>query len=174
MRSNNEFDIPFEGLKLGKHEFSLEMMDTFFAEREDAEIEHGFVRVLFVLDKRETMMVGSFELEGHVVTPCDRCTELIQVPVQTTAQIVFKFGDEPSEDENLVVVEPHEFTLKLAPICYELLICSLPARIIHPEGECNEEMLDLLDQYMGYEDASEDEEIDEADPRWEALKKLKK
>lgn len=171
--SNSEFDVPFEGLKLGKHQFELEMDETFFKDITDSFIEKGSVKVTFVLDKRETMMVGDFELNGEVIAPCDRCTELIEVPVQTSAQIVFKFGEEPSEDENLVVIQSHEFKLQLAPICYELLVVSLPARITHPEGACDEEMLDLLDQYSGYEQEVEDVD-EEVDPRWEALKKLNK
>ena len=176
MRSNSEFDIPFEGLKLGKHAYELEMTDAFFASFADARIEQGSVQVLFQLDKRETMMVGDFELKGHIVTQCDRCTDLMEYPVQTSAQLIFKFGDEPSEDENLIVVQSHEFQLNLAPICYELLVVSLPARIVHDEGECNQEMLNLIEQYTGYEDADEeDEQIEEEiDPRWEALKKFKK
>jgi uncharacterized metal-binding protein YceD (DUF177 family) len=179
MGSNSEFDIPFEGLKLGKHSFDLEMTEAFFTDLADSMIERGNVRVSFVLDKRETMMVGDFEMEGCVVAACDRCTDLMEVPVRTSAQIVFKFGDEPSEDENLVVIESHEFNLKLAPLCYELLVVSLPARIVHPEGECNEEMLALINQYSGYEyiqDEVDNEELtdEEVDPRWEALKNFKK
>ena len=52
---------------------------------------------------------------------------------------------------------------------------ALPYRSVHPEDECNEEMLELLEEYSGYyeEDTDEDnDDDDDIDPRWEALKKL--
>jgi uncharacterized metal-binding protein YceD (DUF177 family) len=56
------------------------------------------------------------------------------------------------------------------------MVVALPSRTVHPEDECNEEMLDLLEEYSGYyEDESDEEnndEDDDIDPRWEALKKL--
>ena len=51
---------------------------------------------------------------------------------------------------------------------------------MHPKGECNQEMLEAMDDYLMVEsdevEPSEDENVDdqEIDPRWEELKKLKK
>ena len=74
----------------------------------------------------------------------------------------------------------------------ELINVSLPVRAVHDEGECSEEMLDLIDEYVVNseeqfddefydelddeltEEDAEDEESGEIDPRWDALKKLKK
>ena len=66
---------------------------------------------------------------------------------------------------------------------------------MHDEGECNDDMLDLLDEYVVNADDDSDDELyeeldeelesestaedeedvsEEIDPRWEALKNLKK
>lgn len=62
---------------------------------------------------------------------------------------------------------------------------SLPLRSIHDEGECNEEMIEQLKEYVLVEekfdneddedlsDDSEDEDNDDIDPRWSVLKGLK-
>jgi len=61
---------------------------------------------------------------------------------------------------------------------YEFICLLIPSRKIHPEGECNQEMLKVMDNYLIVESKdveSEDQEEDdeEVDPRWAALNKLK-
>ena len=171
MRSNDDFDIPFEGLKLGKHSFEFEITDKFFANITFSSIERGKVKLTFKLEKKETMMVGDFDFDGFVVKSCDRCTDALDVPVKLKAQLIFKYGEEQSTDENLVVIEPSEYKLRLAPICYELIEVNLPQRNIHPEGKCNKEMLSLIEKYSKV--LNDNKDTDCLDPRWEALKKIK-
>lgn len=184
MSSNSEFIIPFEGLKRGKHKFKFHITNTFFEGLTYSIIQGGDIKVDFVLEKRETMMVGQFEMEGTVQKPCDRCTELMDVSISVSHQIIYKFGDEISEDENLIVLPFSAFEIDLSSSIYELLTVALPSRTVHNEDECNEEMLDLLDQYidpLGNDDEDDDEdyededdsEDDDNDPRWNQLKNLK-
>lgn len=171
MSSNREFDIPFEGLKNGKHDFSFEITDAFFEELDYSIIKGANVHVDFLLEKKETMMIGSFEMEGVVEKPCDRCTEIMEVPLTVSHQMYYKFGEEDSGDENLIVLPKSAFSFSIAPTIYELLTVALPSRTIHKEGECNEEMLHLIEEYEG---SSEEIESDEdVDPRWNKLKNLK-
>jgi len=47
---------------------------------------------------------------------------------------------------------------------YELTTVSLPSRMVHPKGECNEEMIELLSKYsLQKEDSEEDDDWDEDD-----------
>ena len=177
MRSNREFVIPFEGLKLGKHVFNLNVTDSFFADLEYALIEKGNVDIVFELEKKEVMMIGQFHLQGHVEKPCDRCTEMMQVSIDGSFQVIFKFSEGESEDENLITLAPHEFELKLAPICHEFITVLLPSRVIHEDGDCNEEMVELLKKYTlgsaeDWEDEEGDDGDDDIDPRWSTLKDL--
>ena len=57
---------------------------------------------------------------------------------------------------------------------------SLPARSVHPENECNQEMVEYLNEYVVNSDEEDNIEINDEtfedepiDPRWQALKKLK-
>lgn len=172
MSSNSEFIIPFEGLKRGKHRFEFHITDTFFEGLTYSIIQGGDIKVDFVLDKKETMMVAQFEMEGTVQKACDRCTELMDNQVSVSHQIIYKFGEEESEDENLIVLPISAFEIDLSTSIYELLTVALPSRTIHNEDECNEEMLDLLDKYV---DTSTDNDTEDNnnDPRWNKLKNLK-
>jgi hypothetical protein len=61
------------------------------------------VKVALLLEKKETMLVGNFTLTGFVTSMCDRCNDVIEVPVKGNFRLVYKFGLEISDDESLIV-----------------------------------------------------------------------
>jgi len=193
MQETTNFDLLFEGLKVGQHYFDYEVGKMFFANFDDIGISNAALSVRLELDKRETMMVTQFGIEGGVTVACDRCTADMQYQLALKEQIIFKFSDEVSEDENLVNIASHEFKIDLAPIIFELIIANMPIRNVHPFGECDEEMMGALEKFGVVEYDEEDYEYDEedyddelneevneeiddseqVDPRWSALKNLK-
>lgn len=186
-----EFVIPFVGLKLGSHSFEYSVETTFFEDIEYSIIHAGKVQVDLVLEKKETMLIGTFSAQGMVSTNCDRCNDPVNVPVKGSFQLIYKFDSEESDDETLVVLHPEAYEVDVKPAIYELITVSLPVRLLHDEGECNEEMLAALSEYLinpdddsEDDDESEDDEDweddedndgdddDDIDPRWSALKNL--
>ena len=90
------------------------------------------------------------------------------VPVNGEMRIIYKFGNESSDDENLIVLEPDAYEIDVAAPFYELLVISLPTRVLHPEGGCNEEMMELYNSLIinaGEPDDIDDEEWD--DEEWD-------
>lgn len=193
MKSNKEFIIPFIGLKVGFHDFNFEIHDAFFEEVEYSIIHKGNVTVSLTLEKKETMLIGEFQIGGTVSASCDRCNDPLDVPVKGTFRLVYKFDNETSDDESLIVLHPDAYELDVRDNIYELITVSLPARLTHPMGECNEEMIELLKKYSGQpesveedfdddddwddedweeEDDDDDDDDDPVDPRWSALKNL--
>jgi uncharacterized metal-binding protein YceD (DUF177 family) len=153
--------IPFVGLKIGTHCFDFELDNSFFVSFEGSPIEDATVNSSVVLEKKETMMIATYSVNGTVETACDRCNDPISVPVNGEMRIIYKFGDESSEDENLIVLNPDAYEIDVAPQFYELLVISLPTRILHPEGGCNEEMMELYNSLII--NAGEPDEIDDED-----------
>lgn len=193
MKSNKEFIIPFIGLKVGFHDFNFEIHDAFFEEVEYSIIHKGNVTVSLTLEKKETMLIGEFQIGGTVSASCDRCNDPLDVPVKGTFRLVYKFDNETSDDESLIVLHPDAYELDVRDNIYELITVSLPARLTHPMGECNEEMIELLKKYSGQpesveedfdddddwddedweeEDDDDGDDDDPVDPRWSALKNL--
>ena len=84
--------------------------------------------------------------------------------------VYFVFGDEESEDENLIVIPRESYEIDVQQSMYEMIMLALPARSAHKKNECNEEMVQLLQKYTSNQDSKEKEE--NIDPRWEALKNL--
>lgn len=183
------FVIPFVGLKIGMHTFEFDITDAFFEQVEYSLIEKGNVHVTLNLEKKETMMIGDFTIEGKVEAICDLCNDPVDVEIEGEYQLIFKFDDKPTDDETLIIVYPEEFEIDLRENILELITVSLPKRTVHPEGECDSEMLELLNEYrVNSDDDDFDDDFDEeedtedtpdddddyVDPRWAALKGLNK
>ena len=161
--NDNEFIIPFVGLKQGKHVFEFDITDAFFDTFEYSIIQKGKVHIEFTLDKKDTMMVGEFQVEGSVETSCDRCNDSIEVPIEGEFRLVYKFDNKEFEDEALVIIYPEEYELHIKDTLLEFMTVLLPIRTIHPQGECNEEMLKLLNEYLitSLDEDEDDEDLDD-------------
>ena len=83
------------------------------------------------LEKKETMLIVTFNLNGTVGIPCDRCTDEVEHTLADDYKWVYKFGTEESGDENLIVMHPDTYEIDFAEGLYELAIVSLPNRISH-------------------------------------------
>ena len=164
----NTFKIPFVGLKPGKHEFEFDVDNSFFETLSYSLIEKGNLKVWLDLEKKETMLLASFYVDGAVEMVCSRCNEPMDAEVEGELEIIYKFGHESYDDENLIVISPDSFEIDVTQPIYELIIVSLPSRPVHEEGKCDEEMVKLLEKFQ----AKEKKENDNSDPRWSALKNL--
>jgi len=170
----SEYAIPFVGLKTGIHTYEFEINDSFFEGFEYSIIQKAKIHVNLELEKKETMLIGIFTLNGEVYAPCDRCNGPAAAPISGDFQLIYKFDTEPTNDEMLVVVPPEANEIDVSGNILELINVSLPARLVHEEDECDETMLELLDEYSWSEkEIGDDEEDDDIDPRWDKLKDIK-
>lgn len=163
------FEIPFVGLKNGIHEFEFEIDDQFFESLPYSLIEKGRLKAFLSLEKKETMLLAYFEIDGTVEMDCARCNVAMDYPISGEMELIYKFGHEEIEDENLIVISPDSYEIDVRQPLYELIIVSLPSRPVHEEGECDEEMVKLIEKFQSKTNNTND---DETDPRWSALKNL--
>jgi uncharacterized metal-binding protein YceD (DUF177 family) len=161
MNWKKDFLWPFSGLKIGCHETQILLPEAFFKELDQFEIISGEGEISAKLEKKETMLLLSLNLEAQLTAGCDRCSETLCFAVTGTMDLVYKFGDEPSFDESLVVLPKDAFQLDLFQPCFELAVISLPTRYVHSEQECNQEVIKLLQKTQN----------ESTDPRWDSLKK---
>ena len=171
MEKNNEFLIPVSGLALGSHTYQFEINDGFFAEREYSEIQHGKVEVSLDIDRQETLMVLHFGIEGTVRVACDRCADEFDLPIRDEREFFLKFGTENAQESDDVEVVPAEQAdYDISSLVYEFIILAVPMHRVHPEGQCNPEVMAMLTAEQTVEETEEENEID---PRWVALKNIK-
>jgi len=173
VKTLKEFDIKFTGLSLGKHSFDFEVKKTFFEAFEYSDIQNGEAQVNVALERMSSMMILEFDLSGKVDFPCDKCLDDVSVELEENYFKLFvKFGDDDfDETDEVIVVPTSEYAINIAQYVYEFINLSLPGKKVHPEGECNQEMVEKLGKYIVEE--SVDEEEEETDPRWDALKNIK-
>lgn len=186
---NRYFIIPFVGLKIGKHHFEYEIDDTFFESMDYSLVHSGMLQAELELDKKETMLIANFAVSGYVDTSCDRCNAPMQLDIDGSYRLIYKFGLEEEEDEALIVLRPEAYEIDVTSPIYELIISLLPLRKTHLEDECDEEMQLLFQKHIvnvdeeEYDDEDEDwdeeddweddeEPIKPIDPKWSALKNL--
>lgn len=173
MKVLREFHISFAGLKDGQHSFDFQIGKAFFEAFEEDRIEDSKIRLKLKLNKSDSMLQWDFEFDGEVEIACDRCTGLFWHPIELEEMLIVKFGPETIEEsENVLVLNETEHEIHLEQYIYEFISLSLPMRLTHPEDEegnsdCNMEFLE------NFENDTEPEE-EEIDPRWAALKNLKK
>ena len=166
------YSIPIKGLKVGIHHFKFTVDSAFFSRFEDSPIEEGEFRFDLQLDKRPDMLILDFELSGHVKAECDRCTAMIDLPLNDSRELIVKYGeaDEAEEDDDEVVFihrESSEFNV--AKYLYELAVLALPITNIYdcqndPNPPCNFDILKFLNH---------EADAQKPDSVWDALKDLK-
>lgn len=180
MKSLQQYSIPFTGLKLGIHDFEFEVNDAFFNEFEYSLVKSGSLKVDLELDKQETMMILNFHISGEMKLGCDVCLADYPYSVEIKERQIVKLnGSEDLEDdtEEIIVLKRSETEINVATLIYEFINLAAPyISRCSDEGNtewCDLEMITKLQQLApGPKEAVEEEEI--ADPRWEALKKIKK
>lgn len=165
------FTIPFVGLKLGLHEFEFEIDKSFFETLPFSLIEDGLLKAYLGLEKKETMLIANLGIEGNIYTSCDRCTDDLIQQIDGELTLYYTFGEEESEDENLIILPLESYQIDIAQPLYELISLSMPSKLVHDNAQCNEEMVALLSKYQ-QPSKSEKDKDQEIDPRWSALKNL--
>lgn len=171
MGNTKDYVISFRGLKLGDHEFEFQISDSFFETFEYSRTKKGDIALKVILNKAENMLNLNLNLKGKVSVGCDSCGEDLDFPLDFTEHLIVKFSDEEQEDSNEVVFLPHStYEINLIQFIYEYLSLALPMRITHPENEEGDPscQVDVVEEFEDFQEQDE-----EMDPRWDALKKLK-
>ena len=153
-------------------EFSHGVRDNdFFAGMDYSEVKQGKVSVKLDIDRQETMLTLHFDLKGSVRVPCDRCADEFDQPIESQQDFFLKLGTEnaqESDDVAVVSADLNEYDIR--PLVYEYIILAIPMHRVHPEGQCNPEVIAMLNREEA--PAEEEETPDTVDPRWAALKDI--
>lgn len=183
--------LPLKTLSIGVQEFNYHLDAAFFNDVEATDVREASVDAVVKVDRKDDEIYQlSFEFSGEITIPCDRCLDDMQLPVATTYNLTVKEGEEYDDsDDEVLVIPGHWRELDLTPLMRDTVLLTIPIMHAHPEGECNPQMLDRLEQIRAV-NITDDEQLydpeagvdneetannssDDIDPRWAALKKLK-
>lgn len=124
------------------------------------------------------MLILNFDISGTIDLSCDRCLAEYPQQVNITEQQIAKFSDEELIDnEDIITLTKNDHEIDIAGLVYEYINVAVPfITVCDDEGNttyCDTDMLDRINKLSaGNEEQQQNNE--EADPRWDALKKLNK
>ena len=172
MCSLESFKIELKDLKEPKTVLEYNLDNSYFEAINSPEVKHGVVRVVVSIRKTDSFLELLFNTEGTVQISCDRCLDEMDQDIKTENRLVVKYGDEYSEEDDIVTIPEDEGILDVAWFIYEFIALNIPIKHVHAPGKCNREMLDLIEKHSVTR--SDDGKIEgDIDPRWRELEKLK-
>lgn len=166
------YNIAFTGLKLGKHQFKFEINQAFFdLFGTEQEFFNPEIDINVLLEKHSTFLEFWIDINGTVQLICDISNDEFSHPVENEMKILVKQGEEYDDSNEEVITIPHtDSDFNIAHLAYELVTLSIPMKKIAPD--LDDDYQKILDQYSPKIE-KEEEQAEDIDPRWEALKKLK-
>ena len=171
--------------------FEYRLDNEFFANIDGPEVQRGKVDVTLGVKRTATVFELKFHLSGVIYIPCDRCLDDMEHFIDTDEELFIKLGHEYIEEsDNMLTIPENDGELNVAWFLYEFIALTIPIKHVHPYGKCNKEMSERL-QKMSAKRIDDDDDIEEdmpdfindattqeeeqpTDPRWDALKKLKR
>jgi uncharacterized metal-binding protein YceD (DUF177 family) len=169
MKDLKEFNIPFVGLKEGKHLFQYKVDNTFFELYDYNEFEKSSINVTLEFVKKSTLFELEFTASGSVNVPCDVTNEYFDLEITATLPLVVKFGQEYNNDNEEILILPHEvYQFSVAQFIYEMIVLGIPNKRVHPkvlDGTMETEALEQLE-------IKKEKTVETTDPRWDKLKNL--
>src|SRR5260221_5157344 len=166
-----DFSVNILGLGKGVHQFEFQLEDDFFKKYGQEVVTKGKFTARVALDKEETFIEADFKIEGNALLICDRSLDEFEFPVSLSRKIVFKYGEEPKEvSDEIIVITHDQQKLDVGQLMYEFIALDIPIKKLHPRFQNETE--DEAEGKIIYSSSTQSgEEL--IDPRWEKLKKLK-
>lgn len=170
MNDSETYVIRFSGLKQGIHTFEFDVQDTFFSRFENSGITRGKAQVTAILEKQSVVMRLTLSCVGEVEVECDYCNQPFMLPIQGNQVFVIRAGssqDESARDEeDIIFISPNDYELDVRHLIYEVIILAIPLHKVHPQGQCDPEMVKSIKQFSRHSGKT-------TDPRWDKLKNVK-
>ena len=167
-----EYIIDYKTLESGTYEFDYHIDKDFFAMFDEPMAQDGDANVHATMKVSSAGLSIRLDISGTLQVECDRCLETFDMPIDTSYNLVVKYGDKTTphdEADDVITIGTDDDFLDLSQHIYEYVVLSLPARRVHPDlpdgtPGCDPEMLShILISDDEDEDEYDDEDEDEYD-----------
>lgn len=174
MKEMRTYDIPFIGLKEGKHEFEYQIDKKFFDAFQYEEFDETLINVSLVFVKKPTMLELEFTSKGTVNVPCDVTGEPFDMETNGSLSLIVKFGEGYDDgNEEIVYIPNSAHVFNVAHYIFEMLVLAAPVKRVHPkvlDGTLESDVFEKLEELKIRNSTTKIEET--TDPRWGKLKDL--
>ncbi len=95
----------------------------------------------------------------------------MEIELDGEEELIVKFGDGSfaEQTDEIITIPPSEHEIDISHFVYEFIMLSVPQAHSHEEKDCNPEVIKTLKKLS----VKEEEQKEEIDPRWAALKNYK-
>lgn len=155
MTSNNPYIIDYQQLALGEFELQIHLDAALFAQFPQSEIIDANADATIHLTKHHNFAELDVKITGTASTPCDRCLDLVELPVNWHSNCIIKVTDQDpdSDDPEIIYISPNESSVSLAHYLYESVALSLPVSRTHPKIEqCNQDVVRFISAQQNPDD----------------------
>ena len=163
--------IDLKALSQGYNSFEFKLDNEYFKAIDAPDIQRGELSCKLSVCRTDDFFELNFHTEGVVHIPCDICLDDMEQSILSDDRLSVKFGEDYSEDDDLVTVAENEGILDVAWFIYEFIDLNIPIKHVHAPGKCNPAMVEMLKKHSTARSGEEEEKS--LDPRWAALLKLK-
>ena len=175
------YSVEIPKLDFGENVDEFEIDSSFFEAFENAPVEAGDVHVQALIVKHRRFLDARFTFKGNIVLHCDRCLEPYPYDLEFQQNVIYSYDEKLEFDtDEVVLVDENEPRLNLSGDFYDFVVLQVPLRKIPPVEihTCPDAVLELLGlkakaQTEEEAEVKPEEEEENIDPRWAALKKLK-
>ena len=156
MQSKNLLNINLAHVAEAAKRLDIELTDRFFADLEQEEISGGDIHAeIFVRATAGDIYNVQVKVKGNVIVACDRCLDPLQIEVEASDTLKVKDADpEDCDADDMLYLEANNPCYDFSWQVYEIIETSLPMQRVHPEGECNKDMVSYI-----LTDDNEDDDI---------------
>ncbi|MDD2595505.1 MAG: DUF177 domain-containing protein [Bacteroidales bacterium] len=142
-KKQNSIIIPIKGLACGRHCFDFIVNGEFFSEFGNSQIKDAHCEVVIEAEKNTSYMGIDCRIDGKVIVECDRCLEDLVIPIDIDRALSVKFAkeSEESDDDDIMILDERDADLDLNQFVYDYICLAVPLQKIHPDGECDIEMI---------------------------------
>ncbi len=160
-RVTDSIKVPLRGLSNGSHTFEYEVDGEFFKSFGSEIVKDAVCAVSMVMIKSRDFLKLDCIITGTVTVECDRCLDDLQIPIEVERELLVKYGSEEDDadigtgDDDVMLVEETATKMDLSQFVYDYVCLSLPLQMVHPEGQCNSQMMAYLMKESGGEVSAE-------------------
>lgn len=170
-----KYAIHVGSLKSGAYKDQFSIDQEFFDHFEKGEVSDGDVSVTLDMFRYDTHIDATFILNGTIKLNCDRCLEPYDSPIEGEHRIIYSFDKEMDfKGYEVLFADPYANYISLVQELYDFISIAVPLRKVPDESihTCDPKVLAII--FSEENESEEEDENKEIDPRWEALKKLKR
>ena len=146
----NQFVINFTGLKEGEHSFEFDLDNKFFEHFDYNDFNSCHLKAEVNVSKKSNLLTSSMGRLFDAVN-CYVSNEPFDHSIESQMKLVVKFSSELINDnEDLLILPVGSSQLNAAQYLFEMIILSLPIKIIHPgvkDGSLETETLKRLREF---------------------------